>query len=358
MGSLAQTLFSFDAWSRNCATRTLRQTRLETHAFETAQAHISRVTQGRCQFFADRPSLLDRFGYSDAMLGTTRFQLLNWRAGDVECSTATTRAEDLILYVPLQGSFEARHAGRSTLIEPGQIFFVGSSGGSSRRWLGSSALLNIIIPRKTVTRLLAGDLGIAACEPFMFPAAGSLSTPKTETLCRLLETITSDLASTHSLFSHAGAGAHMERVLLHALIRSMPHNYSGVLREAERRPTAPPYLRRVESFIRDHIGESLDINKLVRVGGVSTRTLHYGFRRFRQTTPQRYIKTLRLNLARDALLAAGDRPVKISDVAVRFGYENAAQFSKDYRNTFRMSPRETLRQGRGSVVEFDECGAA
>ena len=84
------------------------------------------------------------------------------------------------------------------------------------------------------------------------------------------------------------------------------------------------------------------MDELVRAAGVSARTLYYGFRRYRGTTPQRFVKTMRLRLARDALMDCGDKE-RVSVIASRFGYGNAAQFSKDYRQMFGASPREALR---------------
>ena len=346
MASLAKERLSFEAWSRNCAAQMLRQKSLETGAFEAARTHISQVTQGRCQFFADRPNWIARFGYSEASLGTTKFQLLSWSSDKVECYTATKRAQDLILYIPLEGSFEARHGGRSMYISPGELFFVSSIGESSRRWFGSSILLNVIIPRQTIVRLLATDFDIASDEPFDFPACANLSTREAETFCTLLETLLCDLGSEHSVFTHPGASRHAERAFLHTLIRSLPHNYSRRLEVAARPVAGPSYLRRVEAFIRNNIANDLDVDELVAVAGVSTRSLYYGFRRYRQSTPQRYVKGVRMKMAREALVASGDRPETISSIAARFGYSNAAQFSKDYRQTFGVSPSEALRDGR------------
>jgi AraC-like DNA-binding protein len=332
----------FDTWSRNCAAQMLRQKCLVTVAFEAARTHISKVTEGRCQFFADRPKMLDRFGYSEAILGTTRFQLLSWSADHVECFTTTKRAQDLILYIPLQGGFEARQGGRFIEINPGELFFVSAHGESSRRWLGSSILLNVIIPRRTIASILAADFDIASDEPFCFPPSANLSTCETESLCRLLETILCDLGSPHSVFTHPSASRHAERAFLHALIRSLPHNYSHRLEHGELPVFNPPYLKRVEVFVREHIADDLSIDELVRVAGVSTRALYYGFKRHRQTTPQRYLKTMRLKLAREALLYTGNTE-KVSAVALRFGYTNAAQFSKDYRQLFGVSPSDAQR---------------
>jgi AraC-like DNA-binding protein len=342
MGSLTEERQGFELWSRNCAAQMLRRRSVETRAFETARSHIARVTQGRCQFFADRPKLLERFGYSEANLGTTKFQLLSWTSEKVECLTSTSRAQDLILYIPLEGSFEVRQGGRSTQINPGELFLVSASGQSTRRWQGSSILLNVIIPRKTIAGLLAADFDIACNEPFSLPPTANLSAVETQTFCKLLESLLFDLTCEHSTFAHPGASRHAESAFLHSLVRSLPNNYSKLVAIADSTHSVPPYMKRVEAFIKANVAQPLDMTQLVRVAGVSTRTLYYGFKTFRRTTPQRYVKQLRLKMAREAMFASHGRE-KISEIALRFGYGNAAQFSNDYRQLFGVSPSETLR---------------
>jgi len=53
-----------------------------------------------------------------------------------------------------------------------------------------------------------------------------------------------------------------------------------------------------------HLTASICVDDLVQAVGVSRRTLHAGFRNFRQTTPGAQLKRMRLEAARSALLDA------------------------------------------------------
>ena len=110
-----------------------------------------------------------------------------------------------------------------------------------------------------------------------------------------------------------------------------------------RSAVAPYYVRRVESYIREHAGEPIATDDLVAVGGVSARSIYHGFRRFRSTTPMGYLKAVRLDRAREALARnrAGAR-ISVTEAATSAGYTNLSQFSRDYRARFRESPSQTL----------------
>ena len=74
---------------------------------------------------------------------------------------------------------------------------------------------------------------------------------------------------------------------------------------------------------------------------MSPRTLQYGFRRHRGTTPLQYLKRVRLDLAREALLQARTTGERITDIAGRVGYASASRFSRDYRERFGEAPSVT-----------------
>ena len=55
------------------------------------------------------------------------------------------------------------------------------------------------------------------------------------------------------------------------------------------------------------------------------------------TSPLQYQKDLRLLKARDALRSSNER---VSDIAFGVGYDNPAQFSREYARKFGHSPRQ------------------
>jgi transcriptional regulator GlxA family with amidase domain len=98
---------------------------------------------------------------------------------------------------------------------------------------------------------------------------------------------------------------------------------------------------RFDAAVRANL--DLSLAKLCRIVGVERRTLLRAFRAVHATTPSRYLRALRLNLARQALMAPGADPTTVTEVATRFGFRELGRFSLEYRKRFGEAPSETLR---------------
>jgi transcriptional regulator GlxA family with amidase domain len=76
--------------------------------------------------------------------------------------------------------------------------------------------------------------------------------------------------------------------------------------------------------------------------GVGVRALQLAFRRYRNSTPQRFVRERRLELARRRLVAGVGSTV--TDVALATGFAHLGRFSAEYRARFGESPSETRRR--------------
>ena len=73
----------------------------------------------------------------------------------------------------------------------------------------------------------------------------------------------------------------------------------------------------------------------------SRRSLQYCFEEFLHTTPQAYLRALRLNEARRALKARAQQP--ITELATTLGFASASHFTRHYKLMFDELPSETLK---------------
>ena len=73
----------------------------------------------------------------------------------------------------------------------------------------------------------------------------------------------------------------------------------------------------------------------------SRRTLQYCFEEFLHTTPQAYLRALRLNEARRTLKSRADQP--ITELASELGFASASHFTRHYKLMFDELPSETLK---------------
>jgi AraC family ethanolamine operon transcriptional activator len=101
---------------------------------------------------------------------------------------------------------------------------------------------------------------------------------------------------------------------------------------------------RFEAAARANLAQGAGVAALCRIAALERRTLARAFRAVHGETPSRYLRMLRLNLARQALLAADVGCETVTEIVTRFGFRELGRFAVRYRRTFGESPSETLRQ--------------
>lgn len=134
----------------------------------------------------------------------------------------------------------------------------------------------------------------------------------------------------------------LETLFILKLLESHPSNYSEHFRPQPCK-IAPHHVRRVEQFIIGNVDQSITLEQLVEVGGVSARALFDGFRRFRGTSPMAFLKAVRLERARDDLRNAGSGD-SVTTIACRWGFYQFGRFAAEYKRMFGELPSETLRK--------------
>lgn len=134
----------------------------------------------------------------------------------------------------------------------------------------------------------------------------------------------------------------LEQLIINTLLSIHPHNYTGAL-NGPNRTLAPRHVKKVEDYIENHADEALSPGSLAAMAGVSVRTLYTGFKDFRQTSPMEYLRTIRLQRARQDLLKQ-DPNISITDIAIRWGFTHMGRFSQEYARLFGERPSETKRR--------------
>ena len=104
-------------------------------------------------------------------------------------------------------------------------------------------------------------------------------------------------------------------------------------------------LDRARSFIEAHRDRPIAVPELCRAIRLSRRTLEYAFREHVGLSPRAYLAALRLDGVRRELVPS-EPPIRIADVANRWGFWHLGQFAADYRRQFGELPSETLRRRR------------
>lgn len=105
---------------------------------------------------------------------------------------------------------------------------------------------------------------------------------------------------------------------------------------------APGHERRIATAIRtlrQHFAETVSIEDLANVAGMSPSVFHRHFKAVTALSPLQYQKHLRLLEAR-RLMAYGDANVETA--AFEVGYESPSQFSREYARMFGAPPRRDI----------------
>ena len=198
------------------------------------------------------------------------------------------------------------------------------------------------IPKSGLEAVLAQELGFRPGDLRFSPRPVRLQ-GAAAAFAQLVRTVCDGLDTGATGYTHARACGSVEETLERLLLAAVPHNHSDLC-DAPPSGPAPYYVRRVEEFVREHARDPITLGEMIDVSGVSARSLHAGFRRFRDTTPMAYLKNHRLDLAHRQLKAGADLGLSVTDVALACGFTHLSKFARDYHDRFGERPSCTLKR--------------
>jgi AraC-like DNA-binding protein len=169
-----------------------------------------------------------------------------------------------------------------------------------------------------------------------------LRNPRLAPWIQQLAMIISDTQTSDYISSVPQIASDYERLLLSLLLAGQDH-YDAAERAAG---IAPGSVRRAEEFIQAKFAEPLTLAEIATAAGVPARTLLESFRRFRDTSPIRYLRDVRLDHARSLL--RGCKVTTAAEAAMDAGLMHLGRFSKEYAERFGERPSDTLRNRRNA----------
>ncbi len=117
---------------------------------------------------------------------------------------------------------------------------------------------------------------------------------------------------------------------------------SGIPRRADSRLRV---VKRAIDFMRANLQNDVGVPEMCAAAFASRRSLQYCFEEYMHTTPQAYLRALRLNEARRALKLRADQAV--TSVACALGFSSASHFTRHYKLMFDELPSETYKLNAG-----------
>jgi AraC-like DNA-binding protein len=186
---------------------------------------------------------------------------------------------------------------------------------------------------------LSAVTGVPITRNIEFSVHSNLEIPAVQRLRRLLEFMVSELDRDEEKLP-AAALAEFEQMLLIAFLTANPHNFTHVL-ERDQPQAAPWQVRRVEEYITANWNRPITVEALAAAAGASTRSIFKAFKDSRNCSPMAFVKSVRLQHARD-MLRHPENMTTVVSTAFACGFLNPGHFARDYRIAFGELPSATL----------------
>ena len=98
-----------------------------------------------------------------------------------------------------------------------------------------------------------------------------------------------------------------------------------------------PFAEKMAKYITAHISDNLSVKRLADVMNFNEKYFIDVFKRHFETTPAKYVKSVRLEKAKHELLYSD---IKVSSVPSKIGYSSLQKLSKDFKEYTGFSPSE------------------
>lgn len=244
-----------------------------------------------------------------------------------------------LVQIPVHGAVDIDHGDDRVRCAGAMAAVISPQERLRAQWSDNCTQLILQIPRDAIESRIAERCGRRPRAPLKFQTAFNLDTAAGREWRRLLDFAVRSVDES-GIFSQPPLHTELEDLLLSALLVAQPHNHAGAWRgDAD---ATPYYVLRAERHMRERLAHPLTVAHLADAAGVSERTLHDGFRRFRATTPMRRLGVMRLTAARRRLLHAAPG-LTVSRAAADVGFFQFGRFANAYRVLFGELPSATLR---------------
>lgn len=210
------------------------------------------------------------------------------------------------------------------------------------RWSEDLSLRVLRIELAAVEARLRALTGDAAAGPITFRPV--VDERRSATLLHVVEAFGLVVDGAQGTHASRLLADELEEAVISALLLDLPHSYSDRL-GLEGGTASATVVKSVAGYCRTHYAESLTVADLAQVAHVSERTLFAAFRREYGTTPARWLRSFRLERAREGLLGGAHTP-NVTALALAHGFGHVGRFAADYRRAYGESPSETLRRIR------------
>ncbi|MGQ4598403.1 AraC-like ligand-binding domain-containing protein [Nocardia sp. R6R-6] len=249
-----------------------------------------------------------------------------------------------ILQLPLRGSALVVSGREKALSTPELASLPDPRRGITMKMAPDCVQIALRVEADHLQRHLQSLIGRPVLEPIIFDLGMDLRTSRSRSWRASLDLLLAETQRSGGLLEHPLVAAQIESLVLTGLLLAHRHNYSAAL-QAEQVPGAPRPVRQVLERIEAYPERPFTIEELATDAGVTVRALQKGFHDLLGCSPMAYLREIRLNRAREALINADPGSgASVTDIALTWGFMHLGRFSVEYRRRFGESPSQTLRR--------------
>ncbi|WCA62329.1 AraC family transcriptional regulator (plasmid) [Agrobacterium tumefaciens] len=203
-----------------------------------------------------------------------------------------------------------------------------------------AAQKGVIIEAATVMKEVSSRLGQEQVARIIFAPAGMSNHVHMvcQNICRTLQM---GISEHGGLAGNQLAIANLEDALLNTILHGASHSYSAALQRGS--IELPRVVRRAMEFINANAHLPITPTDVAVASGLSIRSLQLTFRERLETTPQHYLRRIRLGRAH-ADLKAGEGP-GVREIAQKWGFYSSGEFARLFFAEFGEKPGEVFRRG-------------
>jgi AraC-like DNA-binding protein len=211
------------------------------------------------------------------------------------------------------------------------------------RWTPDAEQLILKVPRWRLESHLADLIGRRVEDVIDFGFCLDMTTSRGASLMSAVRFLARELDRPGGIADMPVAREELETFVLTQLLSAASSPYTEeLIRPADALPRSR--LTPVIEYMEMNADEALTPQELARVGCMSVRTLHATFQAELGVSCMAYLRRLRLDHVRAELLRTGHGDVRVTDVAMRWGFFHPSRFAQQYRERFGELPSDTVRR--------------
>lgn len=257
---------------------------------------------------------------------------------------AVTPNDYLSVVLPRSGGVDCLLGSSTVQSRPGELLIAGSREVEQIALRGEPILLDVLrLDREVIAQAFASIFEIPLVGDLNLAPVLDLGTPCGNLIGSIAQTAIGGMLDNGPLLYSPIALSNLTSALADSLVRLVPHRYTHLLDTKHIVPT-PRHVHHAAAFMRANIAKPITVSMVAHSVGVSVRALELGFRKFKNLTPATYLRSIRLQAAREELLSLETRGQSIREIGLKWGFFHFGRFSTVYRTAYGETPSETRKR--------------